>query len=153
AHAAVVGLRPEHGTGALSRGVLEAVACELTRCLEAMARHGQSVQALAVGGSTATDPLWLEILAAVSGLGWQRRRSGEAALAGAAITGARAVGLPWRLDDLDPVTSEGEPDATMSEHYRRLRPRWDAAALAVIGLGAEQRPPLAVRPRLVGEGG
>ncbi|HMK98959.1 MAG TPA: FGGY family carbohydrate kinase [Acidimicrobiales bacterium] len=136
AGAALVGLGAQHDAGAVARAALEAVACELTRCLEAMARHGRSAEALAVGGSSATGLLWLEILAAVSGLAWLRRRSGEAALAGAAIIGARALGLTWRLDDLDPVTSQGTPEPTLSEHYRRLRPRWDEAALAVIRLGA-----------------
>jgi len=135
AGAAVVGLGPRHDAGAVARGAIEAVACELVRCLEIMARHGRPARALAVGGSSATDPLWLEILAAMTGLGWWRRRSGEAALAGAALLGARALGLRWRLDDLDPVTSRGEPDPALIERYRRLRPRWDAVAAAVLDLG------------------
>ncbi len=136
ARGALMGLRPDHHAGTVARAVLEAVACELTRCLEAMARHGGAPEALAVGGSSATDSLWLEILAAVSGLAWLRRRSGEAALAGAAVMGARALGVPWHLDDVDPVTSRGTPQGALADHYRRLRPTWDATASTVLAMTA-----------------
>lgn len=131
---ALVGLRFEHGPADLARAVLEAVAVELARCVESMAAMAGAPEGLVVGGSSATDPLWLEVLSAVTGLGWRRRRSGEAALAGAALVASLALGLDWDLERLDPVAAEGAPDPTLVEVYGALRQRADVVAQTVLGL-------------------
>jgi sugar (pentulose or hexulose) kinase len=80
-------------------------------------------------------PLWNEILTAVTGLPARRRRSGEAASAGAAMVAARATGIELDLERLDPVDVELSPDPSTVASYAALRPAVDAAAAAVIDLG------------------
>jgi sugar (pentulose or hexulose) kinase len=89
---------------------------------------------LALGGGGANVPLWNEVLTAVTGLPALRRRSGEAASAGAAIVAARATGIELDLDRIDPVDVERSPDPSMTASYAALRPAADAAAAAVIEL-------------------
>lgn len=137
---AVLGLGFEHGPAELGRAALEAVAYELARCLDVLTTMGRAPSSLAVGGSAATGPLWLEVLSAVTGLPWQRRRSGEAALAGAAVVASIALGLGWDLERLDPVSEEGDPDPALGEQYVGLRRRADAAAAAYMGVEHQERP-------------
>ncbi|HTU39580.1 MAG TPA: hypothetical protein VMF35_16390, partial [Acidimicrobiales bacterium] len=61
-----------------------------------------------------------------------RHRSGEAASAGAALLAGRALAMDLTLDQLDPVQAVIEPDPEAVETYRRLRPRVDHVAYAVI---------------------
>jgi sugar (pentulose or hexulose) kinase len=88
-----------------------------------------------LGGGGATIPVWTDVLTAVTGVPAARRRSGEAASAGAALIAARALGIEIYLDRLDPVELRLSPDASAVEAYRQLRLRADAAAAAMIELG------------------
>ena len=138
AGAAAVGLRPHHGAADLARAAVEGVACDVARCLEAMAPAlPGELRGLAVGGSRATGPLWLEVVTALTGLVAGRRRSGEAAMAGAALLAARALDLLWTLDRLDPVACRVEPAPDLVRRYGELRPRADRAAAAVIGVAGD----------------
>jgi sugar (pentulose or hexulose) kinase len=74
------------------------------------------------------------VLAAVTGLPAVRRRSGQAASAGAALLTAAALGDGYQLDELDPVVETVAPDPTLSALYAEGRARADGAAGAVIGL-------------------
>ncbi|MDE3085678.1 MAG: hypothetical protein KGJ77_02835 [Acidobacteriota bacterium] len=136
AGAAALGLHSRHGAPDLARAAVEGVAYDVARCLEAMAPAlPGALDGLAVGGSRATGRLWLEVVTAVTGLGASRRRSGEAAMAGAALLAARALGQAWSLDHLDPVDRRVEPDPDLVRRYGELRPLADEAAAAVIGVG------------------
>lgn len=143
---AVMGLGFEHGPGHLTRAVLEAVAYDLARCLESLPGSSPALDGMAIGGSSATDRLWLDVLSGITGLGWQRRRSREAALAGAALVASAALELGWELEALDPVVDGAPPDPELADAYRRLRPRADEAARAALrlhraGRGEERRCP------------
>lgn len=136
ARAAVLGLSSAHDAGDLARAVVEAVALEVQRCLAAMEAVGGPASALSLGGSGTGLPLWVDVLTAVTGLPALRRRSGEAASAGAALLASRALGLGRRLDDLDPPAGQVDPDPDVVARYRRLAPASDRAAAAVLGLAA-----------------
>ena len=131
ARAGFLGLSLAHDAGDLARAVIEAVALEVRRCLEAT---GARPTTLALAGADGPGPLWPDILAAVTGLPALRRRRGEAASAGAALLAGRALGLGLDLDRLDPVVQTVDPDPDAVDRYRRLRPAADAAAAAVVGL-------------------
>jgi xylulokinase len=140
ARGAFVGLSFDHDAGDLARAVVESVAWDVVRCLEstAAARASSGAPApvgLVLGGGGAKISLWTEILTAITGLPARRRRSGEAASAGAAIVAARATGIGFDLERVDPIDAETAPDPSTVACYAATRPSVDAAAAAVIGLG------------------
>lgn len=142
----VVGLQSVHGPADLARAAFEAVAWEVQRCLETIARRrpeGPPPASVMLGGSGAGIGVWTDVLAGVTGLPSVRRRSGQAASAGAAILAARAVGADGAagleaagvdLDHLDPVTHRTEPDPEDVSCYRILRARSDRLATTMLGL-------------------
>jgi sugar (pentulose or hexulose) kinase len=131
----VLGLSLDHDLGDLARAVVESVAWDVARCLEAAAARpgAATVEGLVLGGSGAGQDLWPEVLGAVTGLTTRRGRWGEAASAGAALLAARATGveLPHDGDVIDTT-----PDPALVAEYAALRPAHDAAAAAVIELDA-----------------
>jgi sugar (pentulose or hexulose) kinase len=138
ARAAFVGLASAHDAGDLARAVLESVAWEVDRCLAAVTsgRPGRPpTVGLSLGGAGTGVPLWIDVLTSVTALCATRRRSGEAASAGAALLGAAAVGGALTLDHLDPVVAVTEPDPAGVDLYRSLRPAADRVAEAVLDLG------------------
>jgi xylulokinase len=134
ARAGFLGLGFEHRPADLVRAILEAVAFDLARCLEAARITGVDPQGLAIGGSSATGPAWTEVLTGVTGLPALRRRSGEAAMVGAALLTSAAVAAGFELDHLDPVASETSPTREVVERYAELRPQADRLAAAVLSL-------------------
>jgi xylulokinase len=136
AGAGFVGLGFEHEPADLARSVLEAVAFDVARCLDAVSLAGVDPCGLAMGGSSASGPAWAEVLTGVTGLPARRRRSGEAAMAGAALLASAALDAGFDLDRLDPVASETTPPRDMVRRYAELRPAADRIAAAVLGLGA-----------------
>jgi xylulokinase len=142
-----VGLSFDHDAGDLARAAVESVAFEVRRCLAAAGAAG-SARSLALAGTpgvgaTGTGTAgngdrpsapWPQILTAVTGLPAVRRRSGQAASAGAALLTAIAVGEDYDLDELDPVVETVEPDETDVARYAELRDRVDAVADAVVAL-------------------
>jgi xylulokinase len=134
AGAGFVGIGFEHGPADLARSVLEAVAFDVARCLDAISATGIDPRALAIGGSLATGPAWTEVLTGVTGLPARRRRSGEAAMAGAALLASGALAWGFDLDRVDPVTTETAPPPEVVGCYAGLRPQADRAAAAVLGI-------------------
>jgi xylulokinase len=138
ARAGFVGLASAHDAGDLARAVIESVAWEVARCLEAVTSGrpgGEPAVGLTLGGAGAGIPLWVEVLTAVTGLPATRRRSGEAASAGAALLAARALGMELPLDRLDPVVAEIEPDPEAAARYRELRADVDRVTGIAVDLG------------------
>ncbi|HLX89663.1 MAG TPA: FGGY-family carbohydrate kinase, partial [Acidimicrobiales bacterium] len=138
ARAGLIGLEAGHGPGELARAALEAVAWDITRCLavaaEAGAAGARGFETIALAGGGARERAWTDVLTAICGLPARRRRSGEAASAGAALLGWQALGMDADLDAFDPVVEELPVDDQAAARYRALRPAADAAATAVIGL-------------------
>jgi xylulokinase len=129
--AGFLGLGYEHGPADLARAVFEAVAYDVARCLDATSAAGFPPGGLTIGGSTATGPVWIEVLTGVTGLAATRRRSGEAAMAGAALLASSALGLGFELERLDPVVAETRPRLDIAARYAELRPDADRIAAAV----------------------
>ena len=104
ARAGFVGLASAHDAGDLARAVLESVAWEVERCLVAVTSGrpgGPPAVGLTLGGAGTGVPLWVDVLTSVTALPATRRRSGEAASAGAAPAGGlgdrpRALPRPAR---------------------------------------------------------
>ena len=141
AGAAIAGWRFDHGIADAARAVVEGVAYDVVRCLEAADAGLDSAapaEELVLAGAGTSVPVWVEVLTGVTGLAATVRRSGEAASAGAALLAATAIGAEPDLDQLDPVTVRTSPDASAVESYRKLRPRADAAASSLVALSDGQ---------------
>jgi len=137
ARAGFVGLASAHDAGDLARAVIESVASEVVRCLETVTSGrpgGERALGLTLGGAGTGIPLWVEVLTAMTGLPATRRRSGEAASAGAALLAARALGMELPLDRLDPLVAETEPDPEAVARYRELRPTVDQVTAVAVDL-------------------
>ncbi len=135
--AGFVGLRFDHGPVDLARAVLEAVAFDVARCLDAMSASVVGPKGLAIGGSAATGPAWTQVLTGITGLTAVQRRSGEAAMAGAALLASEALGAGFHLERLDPVTAETTPPPEMVLRYAELRPGADRVAAAALMLNGD----------------
>ena len=136
ARAALVGLGFEHTTGDVARAALEAIAHDAMACMQAI---GDSVLAAPAEVAASVDStrvgLWLEILAAMTGLPIVLRRVGEAASAGAAIIGADALGSGLALDDIDPVRHVLAPDPVLADLYAEQLPHRAHVAVQILALG------------------
>jgi sugar (pentulose or hexulose) kinase len=104
---------------------------------------GSSAAGVTLGGAGTGLPVWVGVLTSVLGVPATRRRSGEAASAGAALLAGKALGMGLALDKLDPISGVIEPDADAVEVYLGLRPQVDHVAMSVLAAtaslpGAEQ---------------
>jgi sugar (pentulose or hexulose) kinase len=132
-----VGLSDTHGPADLARAVFESVARDIQRCLGRMAGRcppGPGLVGLGLAGGGATTSAWVEVLTGVTGLPARWRRSGQAASAGAALLGSRALGEGWDLEDMDPVVGRTEPDAGTVRRYGDLADHADRIATSLVGL-------------------
>ena len=135
ARAGFMGLGAAHGASDMARAVIEAVAWDVLRCMEVVTvgrLGGSTAEEVTLGGSGTGLPLWVDVLTAVLGMPATRHRSGEAASAGAALLAGRALGMGLTLEQLDPVDDVITPDPEVVELYRRMRPRVDHVAEAVL---------------------
>jgi xylulokinase len=147
AGAAFVGLGSAHGPADVARAAFESVAWEVMRCLEVMASRrpaGCPVTELALAGSGAAIPVWLDVLTGITGLPAGRRRSGQAASAGAARLAAAAVGMDVDFDLVDPVETRVAPDRAAAERYIELRDQAERVAAAVVDLAGSAPSPAPV---------
>jgi sugar (pentulose or hexulose) kinase len=100
------------------------------RCLD---RTSPNVVELAVAGEGASMPLWRHVLAGAANRQVVARRHREAASAGAAIIGARAMGVELDPDQLDPIQDREHPFDSDVVAYAELRMRHEMVARATIG--------------------
>jgi len=126
ARGAFTGLEIRHNRGALTRAVLEGVACGLRDSFD-LVGGGERGR---VSGGGARSELWLQIVASVLEIPLERLAVEEGAAYGAALLGGVAGGL-W-ADVHEAVGacvhthSEVEPVAEWIEPYRELRHRYRA---------------------------
>jgi sugar (pentulose or hexulose) kinase len=140
ARGAFVGLGLEHDAGDLCRAVVEAVAWEVRRCLHASGALAVATS-LALTGADGTTAPWVEVLTAVTGLSAVRRRSGQAASAGAALVTARAIGADYDLERLDPVVASVVPDDGVVGRYAELAALAATVAETVVALDMREAAP------------
>jgi xylulokinase len=139
ARAGFMGLGAVHGASDLARAVIEAVGWDVLRVMEVVTvgrLGGSSASGVTLGGAGTALPVWVEVLTSVLGVPATRRRSGEAASAGAAMLAGKALGMGLSLDQLDPVVGVIEPDPAAVEVYRGLRPQVDHVAMSVLAATA-----------------
>jgi xylulokinase len=139
ARAGFMGLGAVHGASDLARAVIEAVAWDVLRVMDVVTvgrLGGSSAAGVTLGGAGTALPVWVEVLTSVLGVPATRRRSGEAASAGAAMLAGKALGMGLSLDKLDPVVAIIEPDPLAVEVYRGLRPQVDHVAMSVLAATA-----------------
>ncbi len=91
---------------------------------------------MTLGGAGTGLPVWVEVLTSVLGVSATRRRSGEAASAGAAMLAGKALGMGLSLDQLDPVVAVIEPEEEAVAVYQGLRPQVDHVAVSVLAATA-----------------
>ena len=147
ARAGFMGLGAAHGADDLARAVIESVAWDVLRVMEVVTvgrLGGSTAEGVTLGGAGTSLPLWVEVLTSVLGVPATRRRSGEAACAGAALLAGRALGMNLALEQIDPVAAVIGPDPDAVELYRRLRAQVDHVALSV--LAATESLPEPERP-------
>jgi xylulokinase len=143
ARAGFVGLGFEHGPADLARAVLEGVAFDVARCLDAMGAVGMVPRQLATGGSVATGPAWTQVVTGVTGLAAEQRRAGEAAMAGAALVASAALATGLQLDRINPVETLTKPAPDMVLRYAEMRTTADRVAATALGL--REWPAISVR--------
>jgi xylulokinase len=137
AAACLAGLSAAHTRADLARALFESVGWEVRRCLAALAGRtpaGPAPTELSLAGSGVDVAVWAEVVAGITGLATKRRRSGQAASAGAALLAAKGAGIGWDLDVLDPSDARTEPDPEAVRRYGALAERADRLADAVIEL-------------------
>ncbi len=89
-----------------------------------------------VAGGGGRQAVWRAVLAAATALPVVRRALDDAASVGARLVVAAALGEDLEVDDLNPVVEREAPDVALVAAYRDVRASSDAAAAAVLGLGA-----------------
>lgn len=117
---AIWGMRLHHTRGHLFRAVMEGVACGTRNILRVAESAGAVIDEIIISGGVTKNPLWLQILADMTGRPITIAGSSNASCLGAAI--AAAVGLGW-YENL--VTAAVE----MSTHGRRVEPDESKAAV------------------------
>jgi xylulokinase len=131
ARGAFVGLSAHHDRAAMTRAVVEGVACSLADVLE-IVRDGLPAERARITGRAARSELFAQILAAVLGLPLERVALDEGPAYGAALLGAIAAGaladheeaaaLVWPTDVVEPDRNLQELYAEHLETYRTLYP-------------------------------
>ncbi|MEX1296920.1 MAG: xylulokinase [Candidatus Limnocylindrales bacterium] len=117
-----IGIEHHHTQAQLARAVLEGVAFNLYGIFEAMAQSVRPIDSIDAVGGGARGGAWLQLMADTWGVPVRRRTIvDEANSLGAAIIGAKAVGLveDWSAArDLSDVEAVFEPDT--ARHERAL---------------------------------
>jgi len=124
ARAAFVGLSPHHGVGHMYRAMLEAIALESARAIDAMVAAGIAADEIVAIGGGAKSALWRQIYADATGLPVRTARTIDASAVGAAMTAAVGAGIhesfataAKAMSSLEPPTL---PDPRKKEHYAAL---------------------------------
>lgn len=120
----IVGLRLEHGPPHLARAALEAVAFSARSIVELVRLTGSAPRrVVAVGGGT-INRLLLQIISDVTQVPQEVRASSSGATYGAAILGARSIGIEtraWHSNGADYII---EPVTPMLEEYELAYARY-----------------------------
>jgi xylulokinase len=133
ARGAFTGLSVRHDRGALTRAVLEGVACGLRDCLDLVREVGAQPSVGRASGGGARSELWLRIVASALELPLERLAVEEGAAYGAALLGGVAGGVfadPVEAaaacvrprGRVDPVDEWVEPYRELRERFRALYP-------------------------------
>ncbi|MEF8787876.1 MAG: gluconokinase [Planctomycetota bacterium] len=124
------GLCQQHGTGHLTRSLLEGVAFTLDMLKDALEDNDINPQRLMVAGSGSRSDLWPQILADVMDAPVQKSVTEEVSLIGEAMLGHACLGSYASLEEAcEGMVRLGtifEPDAENVRAYREKRESFDA---------------------------
>jgi xylulokinase len=138
ARGAIIGLEIGTSRGDLARAIVEAIAFEVSACVEVLREAVGPVDRLLLTGGGHTDPFVCQLMADVTDLPAVSFGERDAALAGAMLLAGAAMGA-WQ----DPrATAAGrlghgtlfEPDPVLRETYRGLAQRYEAAVGAALSV-------------------
>lgn len=149
ARGAFVGISASTTSAEMARALFEAVAVEVTRCLEAVAPPA-GVEAVRVVGTGAGLGPWIDILAAACDRPVLLPRVSEAASVGALVLTASALGSPLDPSQVNPIGSERSPDRSHVAAYAQLRSASDRIAEEVVALAHQLSSP--TMPNTAGPG-
>jgi gluconokinase len=124
ASAAFIGLRPHHTTGHFLKAVLEGVCFALNEVLLNVEGAVGQIEQLHVSGGFINSPVWLQMLADISGKKLVLVQSEDASAIGAAILASRALFPDSQLERAN-LSKDNEyilPDKSRHEHYKYLMP-------------------------------
>jgi xylulokinase len=117
------GLSDHHDRGAMTRAVVEGIACSLAEVLEVVSPAADGPARARVSGGLAQNPLVAEIVASILGLGLEHSDVDDATSFGAALLAGVVAG---GFDDLEEaaavphVRSVTEPNGSSLSPYRGL---------------------------------
>ncbi len=140
ARGAFTGLSHRHDRGALSRAVLEGVACGLGEMLDLVRELAGEPSSARASGGGARSRLWLEIVASVLGIPVARMQVDEGAAYGAALLGGVAAGVFETVAEaasLARVREEIEPRREWVDAYAEVSSRFHALYPALKPLAPE----------------
>jgi gluconokinase len=124
ASAAFIGLRPQHTTADFLRAVLEGVCFALNQVLLIVEESLGQIEQLHVSGGFIHSPVWLQVLADLTGKRLVLVQSEDASAIGAAILASRALFVDNTLESAI-LSQEKEyilPDMNKHQHYKQLMP-------------------------------
>jgi len=124
------GLTEAHGLDALTRSVMEGVACEVRACLDLLEGMRVRVDEVVAVGGGASSRLWNDIFAAVLARPVRVPRQTDAASLGAALLAGCAVGRwPRPVDaarDINRIAASFEPERGAAASGARVRAAYEA---------------------------
>jgi xylulokinase len=124
ARGCLLGLSLDHGRGHIIRALMEGISMELRWMLDAILEMGTPVNDVYLAGGGARNAHWNQIHATILGRPVKTLRLGEAAMVGAAMCAAVALGEyeEWRsaAAAFVNVGDEIEPDVSQQAVYERL---------------------------------
>jgi xylulokinase len=129
ARGALIGLTLRHGRPQMVRAILEGTAFHLRRLLEAQASEHSTINpttGIACGGA-ARSPLWMQLLADITGIALRVPAVVEAGVLGAAILGGMATGVLARdaaRSQLAHIGPTYTPDPMLAPRYDALYARY-----------------------------
>jgi gluconokinase len=124
ASAAFIGLRPQHTTADLFRAVLEGVCFALNQVVLTVEQSVGHIGQLHVSGGFIHSPVWLQVLADLTGKKLVLVQTEDASAIGAAILASRAL-FPDNTLETAILSQEKEyvlPDTNKHQHYKLLMP-------------------------------
>jgi gluconokinase len=124
ASAAFIGLRPHHTTADFLRAVLEGVCFALNQVLVTVEQSIGHIEQLHVSGGFIHSPIWLQVLADLTGKKLVLVQSEDASAIGAAILASRTLFTNNSLEDaiLSQETEYILPNMDKHQHYKVMMP-------------------------------
>jgi xylulokinase len=129
---ALFGLTAAHGRGHVFRALLEATAFAVRQNLEVMREAGATIASLRSSGGGATQPLWPQIVADVTGLVQDVRQGSDRAGIGAALFAAIAVGAATLETEWVTARSTVMPRTSLRSLYDDLYGQFGELTLATL---------------------